>query len=368
VAHIVFRFDYGGLENGVVNIINGLSNSPFRHVVISLTIATDFAQRLNGGVAVHTLGKKPGKDLGAYVRLYKLLRKLRPDIVHTRNMGTMDCALVAFLARVPFRIHGEHGWDIFDPDGTNSKYRFARRFLQRFVSRIIAVSDDLQKWLVEVVGISPAKVQHSCNGVDTDRFRLRAPNERPASEQVVVGSVTRYSAIKEPLNLVEAFITTQDSATIDGGSAKLVMIGDGELHEQAVARLRQAGREQASWLPGSRDDIPEQLRAMDVFVLGSLREGISNTVLEAMASGLPVIASDTGGNRELIEDGVNGALVRPGDRDALARAISTYLREPDRRVRHGRASRDRAVSLFSIQTMVNYYRQLYQSALGTQGS
>jgi glycosyltransferase involved in cell wall biosynthesis len=180
--------------------------------------------------------------------------------------------------------------------------------------------------------------------------------------------VTRFSAIKDPLNLVEAFIITQDSATIDGGSAKLVMIGDGELHEQAVARLRQAGRDQASWLPGSRDDIPEQLRAMDVFVLGSLREGISNTVLEAMASGLPVIASDTGGNRELIEDGVNGALVRPGDRDALARAISTYLREPDLRVRHGRASRDRAVSLFSIQTMVDYYRQLYQSALGTQGS
>ena len=368
IAHIVFRFDYGGLENGVVNVINGLSGGPFRHAVIALTVATEFAERLNDGVAVHSIGKKPGKDLGAYVRLYKLLRKLRPDIVHTRNMGTMDCALVAFLARVPVRIHGEHGWDVFDPDGTSSKYRFARRFLQRFVHRIVTVSDDLQKWLVDVVGISSAKVQHICNGVDTDRFRPRTPDEKPASEQVVVGSVTRFSAIKDPLNLIEAFIATQQNAAIDGSSAKLVMIGDGELHEQAVNQLRHAGMEGLALLPGSRDDIPEQLRMMDVFVLGSLREGISNTVLEAMASGLPVIASDTGGNPELIEDGINGALVEPGDRDALAEAIAAYLRDPERRTRHGRASRDRVVSLFSIQTMVDNYRQLYESALGMQGS
>jgi sugar transferase (PEP-CTERM/EpsH1 system associated) len=359
IAHIIFRFDYGGLENGVVNIINGLSDSGFEHTVIALTEATQFADRLDGSVSVHTLGKKPGKDFGMYVRLYKLLRQLKPDIVHTRNMGTMDCAFIAFLARVPVRIHGEHGWDVFDPDGTNRKYRWMRLILHRFVHRIVTVSDDLRRWLVNVVGIPEPKVQHICNGVDTERFRPREP-QSTNDPAVVVGSVTRFSPIKDPLNLVEAFISVQANAAASDTPSRLLMIGGGELHQRAVASLRDAGLLQVSSLPGSRDDIPEQLRSMDIFVLGSLREGISNTVLEAMASGLPVIASDTGGNPELIEEEVNGVLVPPGDRAALASAVKQYIQDPDRRARHGTASRDRVVSLYSIATMVDNYRQLYQ--------
>ena len=365
VAHIIFRFDYGGLENGVVNVINGLSDDDQRHTVIALTEATEFADRLRDGIAVHSLKKKPGKDFAAYVRLFKLLRRLRPDIVHTRNMGTMDCGFVAWLARVPVRIHGEHGWDVFDPDGTNRKYRLMRRILNRFIHQFVTVSDDLRRWLIDVVGISGAKIQHICNGVDTERFKP-ANVDKPDGKPVVVGSVTRFSAIKDPLNLVEAFVSVQANTVSTNTPSSLLMIGDGELHADAVARLRDAGLLEVSSLPGSRDDIPEQLRLMDVFVLGSLREGISNTVLEAMSSGLPVIASDTGGNPELIEDEVNGTLVPPGDRDALARAITAYIQDPDRRARHGKASRDRVISLFSITTMVNSYRQLYQSALGNQ--
>ena len=119
-------------------------------------------------------------------------------------------------------------------------------------------------------------------------------------------------------------------------------------------------------MPGSRDDVPEQLRKMDVFVLVSLREGISNTILEAMASGLPVIASDTGGNPELIEEGTNGQLVPPGDTQGLAEAIRGYVADPERRVRHGLASRDRVISLFSIERMIDNYRALYLNALGMQ--
>lgn len=365
IVHIVFRFDYGGLENGVVNVINGLSGGPFRHIVVALTEATEFADRLRDGVAVKSIGKKPGKDFGAYVRLYRLLRQLRPDIVHTRNIGTLDCAFVAFLARVPIRIHGEHGWDVFDPDGTSPKYRFMRRVLYRFVQRIVAVSEDLQRWLVEVVGLPERKIRHICNGVDTERFRPAQENERTAEcDDVVIGSVTRFSAIKDPLNLVEAFIELRRSDS----SARLVMIGDGELHQQAKRRLTEAGLVNSNWLPGSRDDIGQQLRKMDIFVLGSLREGISNTVLEAMASGLPIIASDTGGNRELIENGVNGRLVPPGDQKALANAIRDYVQDAEQRTRHGSTSRDRALSLFSIDTMVDNYQALYNGALGVHGS
>jgi len=361
VAHIVFRFDYGGLENGVVNVINGLSSKSCRHAVIALTEATEFADRLTEGVSVYSLNKKPGKDPGAYVRLYKLLRKLRPDIVHTRNIGTMDCAFVAFLARVPVRIHGEHGWDIYDPDGTNPKYRIMRRVLHRFVNRIVTVSEDLKSWLLNSVRVPTRKVLHICNGVDIERFR--PSGGEPRARDVIVGSVTRFSEIKDPLNLVSAFIELRRT----GVAAKLHMIGDGEMRAEALYKLRDAGLEADAWLPGSRDDIPEQLRSMDVFVLGSFREGISNTVLEAMASGLPVIASDTGGNKELIADGVNGVLVPPGDYKALAVAIRDYVQDRERRRRHGLASRDRVLSLFSLTTMVENYAQLYRSVLGLQG-
>lgn len=364
IAHIVFRFDYGGLENGVVNVIKGLSDSHFRHAVIALTEATEFAERLPAGAAIHSIGKKPGKDLGAYIRLFRLLRELKPDIVHTRNMGTMDCAFIAFLARVPIRIHGEHGWDIFDPDGTSPKFRFMRRVLHWFVHRIVTVSEDLQHWLVSAVGVPASKVQHICNGVDTDRFRPGESTGNDSNDGVVIGSVTRFSEIKDPLNLVEAFIDVRQG----GAEPTLVMIGDGELYEPALTRLREAGLDGAAWLPGSRDDIPEQLRSMDIFVLGSLREGISNTVLEAMASGLPVVASRTGGNPELIVDGINGMLVPPGDRSALASAIAAYLRDPRIRDSHGRESRVRAESRFSVKTMVENYRRLYESAQGLQAS
>jgi glycosyltransferase involved in cell wall biosynthesis len=144
------------------------------------------------------------------------------------------------------------------------------------------------------------------------------------------------------------------------------MIGDGELLGSAKARLRESRMDEVACLPGSCDDIPDQLRNMDVFVLGSLREGISNTILEAMASGLPVIASDTGGNPELIEAGANGELVPPGDRRALAQAIRDYLQDPERRARHGLGSRDRVMSFFSIERMVDNYRALYLNALGMQ--
>jgi len=363
IAHIVFRFDYGGLENGVVNVINGLPKEKYRHVVIALTEATEFADRLRDDVRVRSIGKRPGKDFGAYVRLYKVLRALRPMIVHTRNVGTLDCALVALLARVPIRIHGEHGWDIFDPDGTSKKYRFFRRFFYRFVNRVVTVSKDLERWLISVVGIQAAKVRHICNGVDTDRFR---PDKASlaATGEVVLGSVTRFSAIKDPLNLVNAFVKLRER----GEPVRLLMIGDGELHDRATEALEDAGLVSSCWLPGSRDDIPELLRSMDVFTLGSLREGISNTVLEAMASGLPIVATDTGGNAELIEVGKNGVLVSPGDTEALADAISDYIRDEKRRTDHGHASRERAMSRYSLTRMVDNYQSLYDDALELQES
>jgi len=206
VAHVVYRFDYGGLENGIVNLINATQGDSFRHCVIALTEATDFRKRLRvSEVAVYEIGKKPGKDFASYFRLYRLLRRLRPTILHTRNIGTLDCAVVGRLAGVSECIHGEHGWDVHDPDGRNPKYRLMRRMANPFVRHFVTVSTDLRQWLTESVGIPSKKVTRICNGVDTDRFRPKGDGPRhqdletrfPA-DGIIIGSVLRFQAIKGP--------------------------------------------------------------------------------------------------------------------------------------------------------------------------
>jgi sugar transferase (PEP-CTERM/EpsH1 system associated) len=368
VVHIVFRFDYGGLENGIVNLVNGLPADELDHAIIALTEASDFRLRIRrADVKIYALNKRPGKDPGVYLRLWKLLRALKPDIVHTRNVGTMDCLAVAWLAGVPVRMHGEHGWDVHDPDGANPKYRRVRRLFNPLVRRFVTVSRDLERWLVERVGIDAGKVVQICNGVDTQRFHPRRgeareslPAERFPAGCIVIGSVTRLTEIKDPLNLVRAFLAARPALLAEGRDVRLAVIGDGPLRGAIEAEVAAAGAKECVWLPGSRDDVAALLRAFDVFVLGSLREGISNTVLEAMASGLPVIASATGGNLELVEHGVNGALVPPGDAAALAAELTSYVRDDAKRAAHAAASRRRAEQHFSLGGMMNRYRELYR--------
>jgi sugar transferase (PEP-CTERM/EpsH1 system associated) len=367
IAHVVFRFDYGGLENGVVNLVNGLPERAFRHAIIALSAASDFRTRIRRpDVTVHALNKQPGKDPGAYLRLFSLLRKLRPAVVHTRNLGTLEAALVARLAGVPVRIHGEHGWDVIDPDGASRKYRTLRKLISPAVHQYVAVSREIAEWLSASIGVPATRITRICNGVDTARFHPREgserallPPERFPPDSVVVGSVTRFSEIKDPLNLVRAFIAARHKP--HGELLRLLMIGDGGLRAQAERLLRENQADGAAWLPGSRDDIAELMRAMDVFVLGSKREGISNTVLEAMASGLPAVASATGGNLELIVDGAVGRLVPPGDSAAIAAVLLEYARNPTLREEHGRAARTRAVQEYSLGRMLADYEALYRA-------
>jgi sugar transferase (PEP-CTERM/EpsH1 system associated) len=367
IAHIVFRFDYGGLENGIVNIVNGLPAHEFDHAIIALTQASEFSNRIRRpDVRIHPLNKRPGKDWGAYLRLWKLLRQIKPAIVHTRNVGTMDCQLIAWLAGVPVRIHGEHGWDVHDPDGSNKKYLMVRRLFDPFVHRFVTVSRDLQEWLVQRVGIRSSKVMQICNGVDTQRFgqaagaaRQRLPAQYFPAGCCVIGSVTRLTEIKDPLTLVRAWLAIREPLAAQGHDVRLALIGDGPLRGAIEAEIAAAGATDCAWLAGSRDDVAELLRALDVFVLSSRREGISNTVLEAMATGLPVIASATGGNLELIENDVTGMLTPPGDTAGLAQALRSYVKDSARRAAHGAAARRRAERVYSLSGMMNRYRELY---------
>ena len=144
VVHLMYRFDTGGLENGVVNLINHMPADAFRHTVVALTEVTDFRHRiLRTDVEFVALHKPPGHGVWQYPKLYNLFRRLRPQIVHSRNLAALEVQVPAWAAGVPVRIHGEHGRDVGDLDGSNVTYQRVRRFYRPFVHHYVALSRDL---------------------------------------------------------------------------------------------------------------------------------------------------------------------------------------------------------------------------------
>ncbi|MCC9596335.1 MULTISPECIES: TIGR03088 family PEP-CTERM/XrtA system glycosyltransferase [unclassified Rubrivivax] len=373
VLHLVYRFDTGGLENGVVNLINHMPADAYRHAVVALTeVVPGFASRIQrDDVEFVSLHKPPGHGVKLYPRLAQVFRQLKPAVVHTRNLAALEFQVPAAWCGVPARVHGEHGRDVDDPDGTVRRYQWMRRAYRPFVHRYVALSQDLAGYLEQRVGVPPRRIVRICNGVDTRRFcpatdgreaLAGSPFADPAL--FVAGTVGRMQTVKAQPLLARAFVRALELAPRLRPVLRLVMVGDGPLRAEAQAVLAQGGAADLAWLPGERRDVPELMRSLDAFVLPSLAEGISNTILEAMASGLPVLATRVGGNAELVDDGTTGALVPAGDVDALAAGLVALASDPAGAAVQGAAGRRRVVDGFSLDAMVGRYRALYDELLG----
>ena len=385
LVHVLYRFAIGGLENGVVNLINHLPADRYRHAIICVTDHDPlFAQRLQrSDVQIHELHKKPGLDLLVWWRLYKLLRQLRPALIHTRNLSALEALVPARLAGVPARLHSEHGRDANDVDGNNVRYQRLRRWLLPLAQRVVALSHELADYLRNKVGVSGSKIDVICNGVDCDRFtptttptQATAPTQTPAAPAATntstprqhnalrFVSVGRLQDVKDPLNVLRAFAALV--AMRPTLPLHLSLVGDGPLLGACQQFVREHDLQDKVELAGAASDVPQRLRHADVYLLGSRAEGISNTVLEAMASGLPVIATRVGGNAELIVDGETGFLVPAEQAEAMAAAMRRYVDDRALLGRHGAAARTRAVAEFSLAGMMARYQALYDQLLNTQ--
>ncbi len=386
IVHVVHRLDTGGMENGLVNLVNRLPAQRFRHTIVSLTGVGPIANRIiaNREVEVLRLDRRPGPLSRELPRLWRLFRSLRPSLVHTRNVGTLEAQVAAALARVPVRVHGEHGWEVHDIVGSNPSLLRTRRWLRRLVHAQVALSTPTFEFLRERVGVPADRLFSICNGVDTEHFRPREPVHEPQRDfatlgapawqpdSVVVGYVGRMADVKNPLLLLRAFeMLAARLRAADPQLAsrlKLAMIGHGPLADALREHLRHAPVRDAVWMAGDRQDIPALMRSFDLYALPSIAEGINNTLLEAMASGLPSIATRVGGNAELIVDGACGTLVESGDADGFAAAMAAYVADPALRARHGAEARRRAVGRFGLDTMVDAYEHLYTTLLLRRGA
>lgn len=408
VAHVVLGLHTGGLERVVVNLVRGLQGTRFDPLVVVLEDGGEFVAELERfGIPVVVMGGHSGIDWRAVRGLARLLRDRRVKLVHTHNpMPHLYGILAACLARVPARIHTKHGRNY--PD--NPKRVWLSGQLSRLTGKIVAVSEDVARVAREVEGVPERKIATIRNGIDLRPFAAgRTVEEETSRDQnrpLVIGSAGRFSEDKNYPLLVRAFakfrkalsvVSCQlsvgepglvpgridtDQASLSGAhvagsspqsppsstlprshSPTLLLVGDGPDRPSIERTIAECGITGSVLLPGMQEDVLPWLRQMDIFCLSSVTEGTSMTLLEAGAAGLPAVATDVGGNGEVIENEVTGLLVPSGDEEAMSRALGRLAGDPGLRRKMGDAARSRIAERYSVERMVEQYIGVYDEML-----
>jgi len=354
--HVVFELQPGGMELGVVKLVNGLPPHHVQSAICSTRPAGSLKQLLGPEVRLFELQRRKGNDPRLVWTLYRLFRRERPDIVHTHGWGTLlEGLLAARLAQVPVVVHGEHG---------TLQLRGYQRWLQLHAwsqaDRVLSVSGRLAERMSREVAFPLEAIHAIRNGVDLSRFgRVTRADARRAlgidAGSLVIGTVGRLVPVKDQGTLVDALAILHGERL----RATLLIAGEGPSRDSIAFRASALGLQQHVRLLGHRADIEQVLPAFDVFALPSVSEGLSNTILEAMACHLPVVATRVGGADELVIEGSTGLLVPARSPVRLAAALSHLLRDQDRRAAMGAAGRLRAENEFSLSTMLARYEALY---------
>jgi sugar transferase (PEP-CTERM/EpsH1 system associated) len=372
VLHVVSFLGMGGTEHGVLKVMGGLGAEQFEHRICAVRgIDPNFVGRMGIAKQACTVGGTRAGFQFPFFRLVRLMREYRPHIVHSRNFGALDAIPAARLARVPVAIHSEHGYEIETLSGLPLRRRILCRAFYPIADAVFTVTRDLRTYHAKQSWLDARKFQVIHNGVDTDRFalgsqtagKIRNELEIPQS-RIVIGTTGRLVPIKDHRTLLRA---ANDLLRL-GKDVHVLIVGSGPeltmLREYVAATPQLSGRVTFS---GPSDRVPEFLSAMDVFVLPSICEGMSNTILEAMASSLPVVVTHVGGNPELVEDGRSGWLFPPRDSSTLARLLGRLVDDAALRVQFGKEARRRAVDQFSLEGMIQHYRDLYLELASRRG-
>jgi glycosyltransferase involved in cell wall biosynthesis len=310
----------------------------------------------------------PAKDLLALVRLTRFIKRGRHTIVHTNSSkaGILG-RWAAWLAGTPVIVHTVHGWGHHDRQHPLMRHALilSEKLTQRITDKLIVVSPrNIEKGLADGIA-TPGKYVTIRSGIELDRFRKPGrPREAVRAElgippeAVVVGTVTRLSPQKGPLDFVAAAM----QVAAQRQDAYFVVVGDGPLRADVEAEIAARGLTERTRLTGLRRDVPDLMHSFDVFALTSLWEGLPRVLPQAMAAGLPIVATAVDGNAEAVTDGVNGFLTPPGDAQAMASALLHLLDDPSLAAQMGQAGRIRAAD-FGARKMVSDIAILYEALL-----
>lgn len=365
VLQVIPSMNVGGREKVVLDILQHMDKSRFLSEVACLagmgSLYEDFKARQ---VPLHFLHKNPGFSPAVYFRLWRLINERRYDVVHSHNPGAfLYGAVAAILAKTPVIINSEHGYG----SRISKRKYWAEAFLMNRIDRTFAVSEALRETLASRPFADRDRIRTLHNGIDCELFQSKDKNSilghnlGIGSADLVVGCVGRLADIKDHDTLIRSFRLVHD----DLPRTKLLVVGDGENRRALETLAQMLGLERHIIFTGQRNDIPALLTCMDVFVLSSLNEGISITLLEAMSSGLPVVATSVGGNLEVLRNGSCGILVPPRNPEKMAEAILSIISDPTKANALGTTAQERVKQAFFIKNMVRELESVYRSLAGT---
>lgn len=365
ILHVVdTMLGMGGMEKGVVNLIRHMDPSRFEHVVCvirSLGVLSDSIPQ--DRVKLLCLGHTASGFTFLAPRFARIIRECKPDVVHSRNRGAFEAILAGYWAGSCSLVHSEHGVESIDANPEPWRHRQVRRLVYNLADQVCAVSHHLRDYHALRTGFPAGKIKVIHNGVDTARFRPQEELRRSmrqrlgiAPDEFCIGAVGRLEPVKDIATLLRAAAQMPGLAR----GCRLLIAGDGR-EATALGELAQSIPELKlrTQFVGEIQEIPEFLNALDVYVLPSLFEGICNSLLEAMAVGVPVVATATGGNPEVVIDGQSGLLFPVADAAALAAILERLRLQSDLRARLGEQARLRIRDHFSLESMVAGYEELY---------
>ena len=354
------------MEFGVIKLLNRLDRGRFEPMICCFRAQAEATKQfLDPAIRVFELHATRGANAQLIRRLTDILRRERVDILHSHNWQTMLYAIVAgTLAGVPILVHGEHGRD---EEVVSARRVLVRRLLATQVDRLVSVSEHLRREIVDYWRIRPERITVIANGVDTRIYRPQPVSGalrealRLAEGDGVVLNIGGIRPIKDHETLLRSFALV----SARNPRARLLIVGTDFGRGEAAAmeeRARELGIADVVRWPGARNDVPELLALCDIYVNSSRFEGMSNTILEAMATGKPVVATAVGGNTELVREGETGFLVPAANPEEMADRIQSLLADPDLRTRLGDGAKAHVERVHTMEAMVRGNQVVYEEA------
>jgi len=367
ITHVVENLNRGGLERMVLDLVRVQQSDGHKCQILCLFEPGALASELDGtGIPVHALRKRRGLDACAVASLRRHIKAHATEVMHTHNAVAHYLAVLATLG-LPFRsiINTRHGMGALRR-ATRREVLYKLALMR--TRAVVAVCEAARLDAVRREIVSPTKAVVVPNGIRIEAYVPASCAMREQLSQMlqlpprtrIIGSVGRLNRLKDQITLIHAF----REVCIQRSDTALVLIGDGELHDELQQQANDAGLAGHVHFLGDRSDVPELLQGLDLFVLSSISEGYSMALLEACAAALPIIATDVGGNREIVRDGESGLLVPAQNPNALATALVALLDAPARAAGFGRAGRTWVERHGSMQAMAARYLAVYQDGAG----
>jgi len=362
ILYVNYCLSIGGIETMIAGLVTRLPKELF-DISIAVFEGNGVLEKklIEQGISIHYLNKREGLDFNALKSLFSILKTEKIDVIHTHNFSAwLYSALAARFVLGVNVIHTEHS----TVRGKKKRRYLAEWFLSYLTESIVAVSEKVKDNMVKFCHINPDKVLVIQNGIDVvtfqanTTFRSRVRKELAFSEKnVVFGTVGRLVPVKDHLTLINAFFEVYRL----NPNAKLIIVGDGPMRKQCLELISDLNLEDSVYLLGERHDIPQLLALMDIYTVSSLSEGMSISILEAMSTGLPVVATNVGGNPEIVQQDVNGLLVRSGDPKSLAEAMNKMSTDRLLRSQASVNSRKFVEKNYSDVAMMARYQKLYSN-------